>query len=66
MVSLPNKINYHVQNVEIWRRKLECADLISECDVWCQTSHAHIKTQIVGEFEQNQSYLSPFYTPISQ
>ena len=31
---LPIKlINYHTQNVEMWRCNIECHDLISACDV---------------------------------
>ena len=41
---LPIKITYHVQNAEIWRRNLECADLISAYVVWCHTSRADVKT----------------------
>ena len=42
------------------RRNVECADLISTCDVWCHTSGAVIKTPIVGKCKQNHSYLTPF------
>ena len=28
-----NKSNYHVQNVKVWRCNVECADLISTCNI---------------------------------
>ena len=54
------QINDHVHNVEICRRNVECVHLISACDVWYHTSHAVIKTTIVGKCKPNQSSLTSF------
>ena len=60
MVLCQQQINYHFRNVEIWRRRAECADLIFACDDWCNTSRTDVKTAVVGSRKQNQSQLSPF------
>ena len=34
---------------KIWRRSVEFDDLISPCDVWCDTSRSDVKAPIVGK-----------------
>ena len=46
-----NQINI----VEIWKRNVEYANLISVCNIWCHTSRADVKTPIVEKCKQNQS-----------
>ena len=42
-----NKFKCHVQNVDIWRLNVECADLISACDIWCHMLRANIKSLLL-------------------
>ena len=52
MVFLPQKINYHAQNVEIWRCTAGCHDL-----TFCvQRVIRRCKSAFVGKCKQNQCY----------
>ena len=47
MIICHLKFNYHVQRVEIWKRNIECDDLICAWDVWCHTSRSDIKASLL-------------------
>ena len=53
------KINLSRSDHPIWKRGLECDELISACDAWCHTACIDLKMPIVGKCNKISLSLVP-------